>query len=426
MSNAKVIVLGAGIAGLGAARLLADAGVKVTVIEARDRIAGRAWTSHEWPDLPVDMGASWIHGVTGNPLTELAEKLGIKLIPTSYGRTLAFDAAGEEVDFNALARDAEQLVEAARVAVDNFNDDMSIKAAVERSPEWAALSDGRQQLIRLAIHTRIEHEYSGDWDRLSAWYYDDGGDFPGTDAVMKEGFAPLIDHLATGLDIRLNEPAVRLEPTPDGIKIETVSNTYMADKVIVTVPLGVLKAGDIKFEVPLKKKRQKAIDGLEMGLLNKCWLQFETAFWPDDVDWIDYLGAWDGNAPGHWPEFTSFSGPTGEALLVGFNAAAPAETMEQMDDAATVASAMVVLRSMFGDDVPDPIAYQVSRWRQDPFARGAYSFQPVGTKAKTRRALYGSDWDKRLFFAGEATSDDHPGTVHGALMTGRAVAAKLI
>ncbi len=426
MSNARVIVLGAGFAGLGAARVLADAGVEVTVIEARDRISGRAWTSNEWPDLPVDMGASWIHGITGNPLTELVERLGIKLFPTSYGRTLAFDATGNEVDFDALADEAEQLVEAAREAVDDFDDDISIKAAVERSPEWAALSAQRRQMIRLAIHTRIEHEYSGDWSRLSAWYYDDGGDFPGTDAVMKKGYGPLAEYLAIGLDIRLNEPAVRLEKTPDGIKVETTSNTYMAGKVIVTVPLGVLKAGDIQFDTPLKRKRQGAINDLEMGLLNKCWLRFEKAFWPDDIDWIDYLGAWDDNVPGHWPEFTSFSGPTGEALLVGFNAAAPAETLEAMDDTATVASAMVALRSMFGEDVPDPIAYQVSRWRQDPFARGAYSFQPVGTRSKTRRQLFGSDWDKRLFFAGEATSDDQPGTVHGALMTGRAVAAKLI
>ncbi len=109
-------------------------------------------------------------------------------------------------------------------------------------------------------------------------------------------------------------------------------------------------------------------------------------------------------------------------MIVGFNAAASAETLEDLDDEATVASAMVALRSMFGSAVPHPVGYQISRWGKDPFAQGAYSFQPVGTRAKTRRALFGRDWDNRLFFAGEATSDEHAGTAHGALMMGRAAA----
>lgn len=422
MSVTKVIVLGAGVAGLGAARALADAGAAVKVVEARDRIGGRTWTSDLWSDLPVDMGASWIHGVNGNPLTDLADGLGVQRFPTSYDRTVAFDAVGGQIDFEDASKEAERIVVSAREAVDKFDGDMSLKMAVERSPEWAGLSPERRRMIRLAIHTRIEHEYSGDWSRLSAWYFDDGDDFAGDDVVMATGFAPLIADLAKGLDIRKGEPALRLKPTRKGVKLVTSRDTYLADKVIVTVPLGVLKSGDIRFDAPLKKKRQKAIDRLEMGLLNKCWLRFDHVFWPEDIDWIDYLGAWPGHEPGHWPEFTSFTGPTGVPLLVGFNAGASADVMEGFDDAATVASAMVALRSMFGSAIPDPVAFQVSRWRQDRFAMGAYSFQPVGTRAKTRSALFGSDWDDRLFFAGEAASDDHPGTVHGALMTGRTAA----
>ena len=422
MSEAGVIVLGAGIAGLGAARALADAGTAVTVIEARDRIGGRTWTSDLWPDLPVDMGASWIHGVTGNPMTDLAGALDVPLFPASYDRTIAFDAAGGKINFDRAARDADRIVEAARDAVDDDDKDISLKMAVEQSPEWAALSTAQRRLIRLAIHTRIEHEYSGDWARLSAWYFDDDADLPGGDAVLASGFAPLTAHLAKGLDIRLGAPALRLDHTAGGVQIVTTRGTYHADKVIVTVPLGVLKSGDIQFDAPLKKKRQKAIDRLEMGLVNKCWLRFEAAFWPENIDWINHLGAWPGAEPGHWPEFTSFLGPAGVPLLVGFNAAAPAETMEALDDGATVASAMDALRTMFGSAIPQPIGHQISRWRQDPFAQGAYSFQPAGTKAATRSKLFGSDWEGRLIFAGEATSHDYPGTVHGALMTGRAAA----
>lgn len=409
-------------AGLGAARALTERGVQVTVIEARAHVGGRSFTSHMWPDLPVDLGASWIHGVKKNPLTKLAEELGVPVAKTSLDRTAAFDSSGQSVDFEPLAEEAERLMEAARDAVDDFDADMSLKDAVTRAPAWQALPEAKRQLMRLAIHTRVEHEYSGDWARLSAWYFDDGDDFAGADAVIPEGFSRLAEHLAEGLDIRLNTPVLRIEPQGTGVAVVSASERFTADKVIVTVPLGVLKAGDIAFGAPLKKKRQRAIDGLEMGLLNKCWLRFERVFWPEDMDWIEHLGGWGENEPILWPEFTSFARAAGLPLLVGFNAASAAEAMEAQDDAATVASAMAALRAMFGESVPEPVAAQVTRWKRDPFARGAYSFQPVGTKAKTRRQLFGSDWGDRLFFAGEATSHDHPGTAHGALMTGRAVA----
>ena len=99
-----VLVLGAGMAGLGAARVLQDAGIPVTVIEARDRIGGRTHTSHLWPDLPVDMGASWIHGTKGNPLTALAKELGLKVTPTTYDRSATFDENGREIDFIKAAQ----------------------------------------------------------------------------------------------------------------------------------------------------------------------------------------------------------------------------------------------------------------------------------------------------------------------------------
>jgi monoamine oxidase len=81
---------------------------------------------------------------------------------------------------------------------------------------------------------------------------------------------------------------------------------------------------------------------------------------------------------------------------------------------------------MFGSAVPEPLGVQISRWRQDPFALGAYSFKAVGTRAKDRKALFGPDWENRLLFAGEATSGDYPATVHGALLTGRAAARSLL
>ncbi|WP_309667458.1 FAD-dependent oxidoreductase [Tabrizicola sp.] len=417
-----VIVLGAGMAGLGAARALADGGARVTVIEARGRIGGRTHTSRLWPDLAVDMGASWIHGTKGNPVTALARTLGLTLTPTSYKRSATFDETGQDVPFNKLAKHAMKLVEAARDRIDDNDQDLSLKDAVEASKEWQAISPEDRRIYRLAINTRIEHEYSGDWSRLSAWYFDQGVDFPGDEAVVTPGFGPILAHLGQGIDIRLGEPVCGISPSLHGVEITTTRGTHQADSVVVTLPLGVLKSGSIRFAESLEPKRQRAIDRLEMGLLNKCVLRFDRAFWPEDMDWIDFLGP----VETLWADWTNYLPATGQPLIVGFNAARMAEKVEALDDRDTTASAMTALRAMFGSSIPDPRGSQISRWRQDPFALGAYSFHAVGSSRKDRRALFGSDWDGRLHFAGEATSRDQPSTVHGALMTGRLAAAAIL
>jgi monoamine oxidase len=409
-------------AGLGAARLLQDAGARVTVIEARARIGGRTHTSRLWPDLPVDMGASWIHGTKGNPVTALAKAQGLRITPTSYRRSIAYDAHGRSFAFDKAAKRALRLVEAARARVDDAEADMSLQAAIEASPEWRALSPDERRVARLAVNTRIEHEYSGDWGRLSAWRFDQGVDFPGDEAVVTPGFGPILSHLAEGLDLRLDEPVTAIAPLSRGVEVATSRGVHRADCAILTLPLGVLRSGTIRFAEPLAPRRQRAIDALEMGLLNKCVLRFDRVFWPADVDWVDFLGP----VENLWGDWTSYLPATGQPLIVGFNAARVADEVEGWDDRETTASAMEALRTMFGSAVPDPLGSQISRWRQDPFARGAYSFQAVGASRKDRKALSGADWEGRLLFAGEATSRDQPATVHGALLTGREAAASLL
>lgn len=419
--SGRVIVIGAGMAGLGAAATLAQAGLSVTVIEARDRIGGRVWTSRLWPGMPLDMGASWIHGVTGNPLTALAKAARAPVAGTDFERSAAYDAQGRNVDPRAWLDAAERLVASARDRVENFDRDLSLKAAVEGSPGWARLSPTDRIGVRQAINTTIEHEYAGDWDRLSAWHFDDGDEFDGPDVVFPTGYDALASHLASGLDIRLNEVVTALSPEGEGVRVDTMRGQYRADAAIVTLPLGVLKAGGVRFAEPLARARQAAIGGLEMGLLNKCWLRFDSPFWPADLDWIEHFGP----EPGLWAEWVSLMRAAAMPVLVGFNAAEAAAQVEQLDDRATVASAMATLRGMFGSAIPDPIGAQISRWGRDPYARGSYSFLAVGTRAKTRRALAGTDWNGRLVFAGEATSADHPATVHGAYMSGLAAAQEI-
>lgn len=417
-----VLVLGAGMAGLGAARALRDAGAAVAVIEARGRIGGRTHTSHLWPDLPVDMGASWIHGTEGNPLTELARELGLKVTPTTYDRSVAYDGGGAGIEFVEAAKRAMALVDRARSRVEDAERDMSLQAAIEDLPQWRELSGFDRRVMRLAINTRIEHEYSGDWSALSAWRFDDGEDLPGHEAVVTPGYGPMAQRLAQGLDLRLNEPVLRIDPRADGVEVTTARGVHRAGRAVVTFPLGVLQAGGVAFGEALAPARRRAIDRLGMGLLNKCVLRFDRVFWPPEADWIEFLGP----TETLWADWTSYLRATGRPLLAAFNAARMADEVERWSDSDTAASAMEALRSMFGSAVPDPLGSQISRWRRDPFSLGAYSFKAVGAGAEDRGNLFGPDWEGRLFFAGEAASRDHPATVHGALGTGRAAAAALL
>lgn len=419
-SQTSVLVIGAGLAGLAAARDLQAAGAQVTVLEARDRIGGRIWTSRVWPDLPMDMGASWIHGTKGNPLTTLADEAKAARLVTRYDSAMALDAAGQEIDLSPAYALADKTLRAARAQAETRDQDLSLKAAILDSPAWAGADEPSRRLIRHVVNASVEAEYGGAWDEVSAWHFDEARDFGGDDVLFPAGFDQITTHLARGLDIRTGAVVASVTQTPTGVQVTLVGGERLeADHGIVTVPLGVLKSGEIAFDPALAVPRRAAIDTLGMGLLNKCWLRFDRIAWPEDVDWIEWLGPQDGV----WSQWLSLAQAAGAPVLLAFHAGDQARQMEGLSDAAMAAKAHAALQSMFGSDFPAPIAAQITRWAQDPFTRGAYSFNATGTTPKTRRALAGADWEGRLIFAGEATSPDYWGTAHGALVSGRAAAA---
>ena len=407
----QVVVIGAGLAGLAAATALTGAGAQVTVVEARDRIGGRIWTSGQWSGLPMDLGASWIHGTRGNPLTALADQAGAARVATSYGRSLTLDATGRQADPWAHIERLAVIVDAAREAA---AEDQSIAAALQASPDWRALGAEDRRLLDTYLNSTFEQEYGGALSELSAWHGDAGGGFGGPDVLFPGGFGQIPAHLARGLDIRLGQRVTGIDPLPNGLRVRLDSGAIEADHAILTVPLGVLQAGDIALGEPLSPARGQALQTLGMGLLNKCWLRFDRVTWPDDVDWITWIGP----GRGIWAEWVSLARGMGAPVLLGFHAADQARALESASDAETTSAAHDALRAMFGSRFPAPIGAQVSRWSQEPFARGAYSFNAVGALPGMRAALSGADWDGRLILAGEATSEDHYGTAHGAFFSG--------
>ncbi len=418
----QVIVIGAGLAGLAAAQTLKQRGYQVLVLESRDRLGGRTWTSHHWKDAPLDLGASWIHGLNGNPITELAEAAGASTVATFYDQSILYDTSGQPLtdqqhrQFETLQRRVHRALQSAQ----QQDLDQSVRQAIAPLRESSQQSAGALKMIDFIVNSEIEQEYSGGADQLSAHWFDDAREFEGDDALIREGFEAITTHLARGLSIKLEQIVTRIDWNQSRVKVHTDRQQFDADHVIVTVPLGVLKAKRIEFSPPLPRSKQLAIDRLGFGVLNKCYLRFEKVFWPEPLDWIEYLPA----QAGMWAEWVSLQRSLHFPVLLGFNAAHQGAAMEAWTDPQIVASAMSTLKTIFGDQIPQPSDYQVTRWAADKHSYGSYSFHAVGSTPKMRDDLAAPLGD-RVYFAGEATERHYYATTHGAYLSGLRAAKQL-
>ena len=421
--DADVIVIGAGVAGLSAAKALAEEDFSVIVLEARNRMGGRVWTDTT-TGTALDMGASWIHGTLLNPLTGLANDLDLDRVETDYDNHLIYGPEGEELSDRQSAeaeRLFENMADQLEEWAEDFDNDTSLQNAINQYLQSRNLSDDKLLLLQYAINTVIEHEYAADVSQLSLWWFDDQSEFRGPDVVFPDGYEAIPRYLAQEIDIRLEEICSHVEYSADQVRIQSTSGEFTASKVVVTLPLGVLKSGNVLFSPALPSGKQRAIEGLGFGVLNKVYLEFPTVFWDRDAHLLGYIS----EEKGRFCEWLNFYPLTGKPILLGFNAGEFGLTIENWADDEIVNLAMRTLETIYGEGIPQPINYLITRWGKDPFSLGSYSsIKPFSTPA-----LYESlaaPVDEKLYFAGEATHRWHPSTVHGAYMSGLRAAEEII
>jgi monoamine oxidase len=279
-----IVVIGAGAAGIAAARRLHAAGRVVTVLEARSRVGGRIWTTLDLAPFPVELGAEYVHGqhvVTWRWLREL----GLGALEAGRGSRWWAFAAG---------RPRDPLAFAAVMPSDPFDD---LRAAARA---WGAVGATMETALRawaLEHRPRQRDVAWGLWNSASCAEWSTDLDRLGVDAVLEgtydgdgdmnfrvdAGYSALLDRAASPLDVRLGTPVTAVEWGTHGATVHAGSAHIAARHVVVAVPLGVLKAGVVTFDPPLPSRKREAIERLGVGAVDKVILVFDAPFWPQGM-----------------------------------------------------------------------------------------------------------------------------------------------
>jgi len=423
------IVIGAGMSGVTAARMLADAGAQVVVLEARERIGGRMSTDRT-AGFPVDLGASWIHGIDGSPLWELVQTIDIPTIEYTVGSFQAggrpienFDGEGTRMDAASTAQWVDDVATADRLLVDEIERSSpgdTYLDVTERALDRSGFAPERIDEIREFFRHRVE-EQCGAWiGDLDAHGLDEDA-IDGDEVIFPRGYDELPRRIAADLDIRLGHMVTRIARTDAGVTVSTGHGEFSARSAVVTVPLGVLKAGSIDFSPALPDAVAGPIQRLGMGVFNKIFLQFPERFWDESSYVVRALG----EAGEHWHSWYDVSAVSGLPTLLTFAAGPFGRRMQELADEEIVADVLVALRALYGEAVGEPTAHWITRWGHDPFSNGSYSHLAVGSSHHDHDAAAGPV-DGVLHFAGEATWGDEPATVGAAYYSGHRAAERIL
>ncbi len=416
----KALVIGAGMAGLSAAWHLQQAGINTTVLEARDRIGGRAWTDRDFADIPVEFGAELIHGRGADVNTwGWIRKLGLRtwhwnklddsLIRTEAGDWLTMGEARAK----SPQLDVTRSWELGDVPEPRADEDLgSYLRRIGFSPaqlryvqrSFANAEGDAMRFLNAKAHAHLFHDSDASEDY--------------SDHRILDGYDSYYTQLAAGLDIRLSSTVQQIDWS-DGVQAQVGSGArYTADVAVITLPLAVLQTGRPRFTPALPAIKAEALAGLQMGPVLKLVYQFAAPILDPKIGAIYAAGC----PPMWWSPSLGRQG--GAVVWTAFATGDYARDLLQMGEAAALESGLATLREEIAQ--PDLTALQ-SRWvawNHDEFALGGYSVCLPGHYAARDKLAQPTP---PLYWAGEASAPHHlAATVHGAYHTGQRAAQEIL
>lgn len=407
MSHYDVAVIGAGAAGLAAGMALQSSGRNVVVLEARNRIGGRAFTDTATLGLPFDLGAHWLHAAAQNPFTKIADRLGFAYNDTiSWADVVRLGSGGPLPE--AVQAEAMDYVTDVLTRLSEVTEDVPLSAYLETGSRWNSLMD---HIIGQITSHAPENCSTLD----AARYVEDGGDFP-----VKNGYGALVARHAAGLPVTLATPVSRIDWSGPHVRVETERGTVTASAIILAVPVNVLIADGIRFNPALPANLVEAFHDCPMGVSEKLAILLDRP--------IDGFGHIYGDVifedPAKQP-FNLHINPFGRPLLVSHMGGSYGAEMERLSDDAIMALAMEAMVEAFGSGMKTRVVRTLrTHWASDPYALGGYSHAKPGKAAS--RLRFSEPVGDRIVLAGEHCSIPFYSTVHGAHLSGLAAAGTAV
>ena len=396
-----VVIVGGGAAGVAASARLKKAGVRHLLLEARNRIGGRAHTVMAAGSFPVDLGCGWLHSARQNAWTHIAEGAGVPIdrsrAPWAKSALEINFPASNQSDYHRAFEALERRL--TKMAEDEVDHPAST-AMVAEDGRWTPLLNAFSGYYNGAPFDKISvQDYAAYEPTEDNWR-------------LPDGYGSLISRFGVGLPVRLETPVTKIEHGSAMLLIHTTEGVVTARSVIIAVPTTVIANGELAFDPPLPKKRDAAT-ALPLGHVNKVFLSLSGAE-AFDADTLLY-GRTDSEDTGSYT-----LRPMGRPMIEGFFGGELAGKLEAEPDALGAFAIDEICRALgtgFRERLR-PLAH--SAWSTDRWSQGAYSHARPGSA--DMRAVLAEPVESRLFFAGEACSPHAFSTAHGAYETGVAAA----
>lgn len=442
MANTNsVLIIGAGAAGLAAARDLAAAGLSVTIIEARDRIGGRVHTVRDESfNLPIELGAEFVHGKhpaliklldsSRTPFSDVSERHwyfenGVVSRSNDFWNKLTalFDLMSKEKPDQTFAQFLDSLP--------NDPETLRAKAVATRYVQGFHAADIRRAGVHgLIAANEAEDQVGGHHSfRVAAGY----------ETLLQRLNEEAKQH---GAIVQLNAVVREIHWGRNNVEVICLpgerQQRFAASRALITLPLGVLQEKSkahaaVRFVPALPEEKQNAIDDIPMGHVARIVLVFRERFWEEldlagtgaqeDLSQLGFIHFPEAAIPTWWSLL-----PLRAPVLVGWAGGTRAEKFLRLSEAECVSEALRSLKKIFGvseTSLRKSLLHSYRHdWNADPFSRGAYAYLPVNGLEKQQELA--RPVENTIFFAGEATSVGHIGTVHGALESGQRAAKEIV